>query len=100
MAVQFNTFAALLLAFPFYLAQKGRLATYVNLAKPGANTANVSNTGAAASGSGAANSQAVASGSQNPMSQYVSSMYSDASSGLSYMGMADNLLSDVAKIFG
>lgn len=34
MAASLNTFAAVLLAFPFYLAQKGRLTTYVALAKP------------------------------------------------------------------
>jgi hypothetical protein len=31
-----NTFAALLLAFPFYLAVNGKLADYVALAKPSA----------------------------------------------------------------
>lgn len=34
MAAPMNTFAVVLLAFPFYLAQKGRLAAYVELAKP------------------------------------------------------------------
>jgi hypothetical protein len=34
MAARMNTFAVVLLAFPFYLAVKGRLAAYVNLAKP------------------------------------------------------------------
>lgn len=29
-----NTFATLLLAFPFYLAMKGKLSTYIALAKP------------------------------------------------------------------
>lgn len=33
-----NTFATLLLAFPFYLAIKGKLAGYVALAKPGASS--------------------------------------------------------------
>jgi hypothetical protein len=36
MSQPLNTFAVILLAFPFYLAQKGRLAAYVNLAKPSA----------------------------------------------------------------
>lgn len=44
-----NTFATLLLAFPFYLAIKGRLTDYIALAKPDAssNAANsqLSNTG-------------------------------------------------------
>jgi hypothetical protein len=31
-----NTFAAILLAWPFYLAIKGKLATYVGFAKPAA----------------------------------------------------------------
>jgi hypothetical protein len=39
MAKSLNTFAALLLAFPFYLAIKGRLASYIALAKPGQPTA-------------------------------------------------------------
>ena len=30
-----NTFAAILLAWPFYLAIKGKLSTYVAFAKPG-----------------------------------------------------------------
>lgn len=34
MAQPMNTFAVVLLAFPFYLAIKGRLAYYVTLAKP------------------------------------------------------------------
>ncbi len=34
-----NAFAALLLSFPFYLATKGRLHTYVDLAKPGSPSA-------------------------------------------------------------
>lgn len=29
-----NTFAVLLLAFPFYLAVNGRLVAYINLVKP------------------------------------------------------------------
>lgn len=36
MAASLNTFAAVLLAFPFYLAQKGRLTAYAALAKPSA----------------------------------------------------------------
>lgn len=32
-----NTFAFLLLAFPFYLTVNGKLATYIALAKPSAN---------------------------------------------------------------
>jgi hypothetical protein len=39
MAKSLNTFAALLLAFPFYLAIKGKLASYIALAKPGQPTA-------------------------------------------------------------
>lgn len=35
MAQPLNTFAVVLLAFPFYLAQKGRLVGYIDLAKPG-----------------------------------------------------------------
>lgn len=34
MAQPLNTFAVVLLAFPFYLAQKGRLVGYIDLAKP------------------------------------------------------------------
>jgi hypothetical protein len=34
-----NTFATLLLAFPFYLAIKGKLATYITLAKPASGSA-------------------------------------------------------------
>lgn len=33
-----NTFATLLLAFPFYLAVKGRLADYIALARPDASS--------------------------------------------------------------
>jgi hypothetical protein len=33
-----NTFATLLLAFPFYLAIKGKLANYISLAKPDASS--------------------------------------------------------------
>jgi hypothetical protein len=33
-----NTFATLLLAFPFYLAIKGKLSTYIALAKPDASS--------------------------------------------------------------
>lgn len=33
-----NTFAVLLLAFPFYLATKGRLSAYIALAKPDASS--------------------------------------------------------------
>lgn len=40
MAKSINTFAVILLAFPFYLAQKGRLASYINLAKPSQGTSN------------------------------------------------------------
>lgn len=45
-----NTFAALLLAFPFYLATKGRLASYIALAKPDAtsNSSAQASTGSAA----------------------------------------------------
>ena len=39
MVKSLNTFAVILLAFPFYLAVKGRLAAYINLAKPGTATA-------------------------------------------------------------
>ena len=39
MAVRMNTFAVVLLAFPFYLAVKGRLAGYIALAKPSHATA-------------------------------------------------------------
>jgi len=37
-----NTFATLLLAFPFYLAMKGKLASYIALAKPDASSGTVS----------------------------------------------------------
>ena len=43
-----NTFATLLLAFPFYLAVKGRLATYVALAKPDASSGAASQAAATA----------------------------------------------------
>lgn len=43
-----NTFATLLLAFPFYLAIKGKLATYIALAKPDASSAVASTQNAAA----------------------------------------------------
>lgn len=53
-----NTFATLLLAYPFYLAVKGRLADYVALAKPGSaatasTAATTQNSTAAASSSSA-----------------------------------------------
>lgn len=44
MAASLNTFAAVMLAFPFYLAQKGKLTTYVNLAKPSTSTTTQANT--------------------------------------------------------
>jgi|WetSurMetagenome_2_1015567.scaffolds.fasta_scaffold411874_3 hypothetical protein len=34
MSQPLNTFVVILLAFPFYLAQKGRLAAFVDFAKP------------------------------------------------------------------
>jgi len=54
MAQSINTFAVVLLAFPFYLAQKGRLVGYIDLAKPGAeNTATVTPAATAAGASSA-----------------------------------------------
>jgi uncharacterized membrane protein len=46
MAQPLNTFVVILLAFPFYLAQKGRLAAFVDLAKP-SNAATPAQTSAA-----------------------------------------------------
>ena len=40
-----NTFATLLLAFPFYLAVNGRLVTYLNLVKATTNTAGTQSSG-------------------------------------------------------
>jgi len=54
-----NTFVVVLLAFPFYLAQKGRLSAYVDLAKPAKASATAS---ASAPSTSAATSPASASG--------------------------------------
>ena len=52
MSKSLNTFAVVLLAFPFYLAQKGRLANYINLAKPTAGNVPPSKTAANATRDG------------------------------------------------
>lgn len=61
-----NTFAVLLLAFPFYLAVNGKLADYIALAKPDAS----SNSGAPAATTGTASASSPVSSSD--MSNVVS----------------------------
>lgn len=53
-----NTFATLLLAYPFYLAIKGRLTNYIALAKPDASSTQGANaqTSTAAPGNSSASS--------------------------------------------
>jgi hypothetical protein len=64
-----NTFATLLLAFPFYLAVKGKLAGYVGLAKTSAGssvaTSQASSTGATVSSTTPAATQSTADVMQN-----------------------------------
>lgn len=50
MTARMNTFAVILLAFPLYLAVKGRLAAYVELAKPGASGSSTAGAGTTAAG--------------------------------------------------
>lgn len=79
-----NTFATLLLAFPFYLAIKGKLTGYVALAKPDAS-------------SGAATSQNTSTGAPS------SSASSNSASSTSSISTTPNLAStvqNVAHIFG
>lgn len=80
-----NAFAALFLAFPFYLAVKGRLAAVVAFAKPG----NVKANNAAPSG------QAVASTSAQPASvdQSTADIQQPANSAASYLSAAESVMS-------
>lgn len=106
MAVQFNTFAALLLAFPFYLAQKGKLAKYIDLAKPGQNSATVQNSGAAALNSGAGSPSAIGPAATAPNNmlpvpyQNYTSQSSLGMSDLVDMGNLSTVMSDAAQLFG
>lgn len=92
MAKSINTFAVILLAFPFYLAQKGRLAAYINLAKPsqGSASANVATT------------TAVSSPAPVPASSDTATASSSSSQAVSMAGTADALstvLTDASALF-
>ncbi len=84
-----NTFATLLLAFPFYLAIKGKLASYVALAKPDASS------GAASSQVSASNTPSASGLTMTPSAPSAPA----ASVAPNPTGMA-SVVSNVTHIFG
>lgn len=82
-----NTFATLLLAFPFYLAIKGKLAPYIALAKPDAS-------------SSAANSQAsAATPTANGLGMSATPSTSSPSAAVPSVADMQNVVSNVTHIF-
>lgn len=92
MAASLNTFAVVLLAFPFYLAQKKRLVSYVNLAKPNVQGSTSTSASSVAS---TQTSNAPSTSTQAPSSGGTSSAASTAST----VATLSPLFTDAVKLF-